>query len=135
MIATIATVCLAASAANPQATSHKEGRQLIGYTQSLGERCDMISYCKSGLTCNNGVFGTGKCVTNSEARQQNRNEAARQGYGRQLIGWTQSLGERCDMISYCKSGLTCNNGVFGTGKCVTNSEARQQNIAGISSSC
>ena len=71
MIATIATVCLAASAANPQATSHKEGRQLIGYTQSLGERCDMISYCKSGLTCNNGVFGTGKCVTNSEARQQN----------------------------------------------------------------
>jgi hypothetical protein len=88
MIATIATVCLAASAANPQATSHKEGRQLIGYTQSLGERCDMISYCKSGLTCNNGVFGTGKCVTNSEARQQNRNEAARQGYGRQLIGWT-----------------------------------------------
>ena len=39
-----------------------EGHQLIGYTQSLGESCDMVSYCKSGLKCTNGVFGTGKCV-------------------------------------------------------------------------
>ena len=45
MIATVATVCLVASAtaADPAASSH-EGRQLSGYTQSLGEPCNMASY-------------------------------------------------------------------------------------------
>ena len=65
MIAIIATVCLAASAANPETAASHGGRQLIGYTQSLGEPFDMVSYCKSGLKCTNGVFGTGKCVKGS----------------------------------------------------------------------
>ena len=47
--------------ANPMATS-PDGCQLIGYTQSLGESCDMVSYCETGLKCTNGVFGTGKCA-------------------------------------------------------------------------
>ena len=39
-----------------------KGHQL-SYTQSLGESCDMVSYyCKQGLKCTTGVFGTGKCV-------------------------------------------------------------------------
>ena len=61
MIATIATICLAAfaPAANP-----------AGYTHSLGEPCDMVSYCKSDLKCTNGVFGTGKCVK-GELRRRN----------------------------------------------------------------
>jgi hypothetical protein len=82
MIATIAIVTLAASAtANPvvmtqglgvglglgddaqgASSSFAMGRKLIGYTQSLGEPCDVVSYCKSDLKCTNGVFGTGKCV-------------------------------------------------------------------------
>ena len=82
MIATIAIVTLAASAtANPvvmtqglgvglglgddaqgASSSFAMGRKLIGYTQSLGEPCDVVSYCKTGLKCTNGLFGTGKCV-------------------------------------------------------------------------
>ena len=57
MIATIATVCLAASAAaNPVAT------------QGLGESCDMVLYCKQGLQCTTGLFGTdGTCIDKDSA--------------------------------------------------------------------
>ena len=57
MIATIATVCLAASAAaNPVAT------------QGLGESCDMALYCKQGLQCTTGLFGTdGTCIDKDSA--------------------------------------------------------------------
>ena len=94
----IATVCLIAStAANPQAvatgstagglrgytvtnkpvdfTQHGLGnpgsddadRKLSILTQGCGERCDFVSYCKSGLTCSVFVFGTGKCHASSGA--------------------------------------------------------------------
>ena len=63
MIATIATVCSAASttATNPAASSH-EGRRLNGYTQGPDQPCDFVSYCKEDLKCAAAVFGTGKCV-------------------------------------------------------------------------
>ena len=101
-------------------------RQLLGWTQTLGERCDMVSYCEFPLQCNNGVFGTGKCV---EGESQPGSGSVRQliggptsitvasHEGRKLSGYTQSLGEPCDMVSYCKTGLKCTNDVFGTGKC------------------
>ena len=53
----IATVCLTASAAT--VTNNK------GFTQGLGEPCDMVSYCQQGLQCTTGLFGTdgtGRCI-------------------------------------------------------------------------
>ena len=137
MIATIATVTLAASAAaNPVMT---QGRELYGYTQSLGEHCDMVSYCESGLKCTEAVFGTGKCVKGVSFGTEIADKVLGKGVtqsvesvgelasgltSRKLIFlYTQSLGEPCDMASYCKSGLKCTNTLelFGTGKCVKKS--------------
>ena len=168
MIATIATVTLAASATpNP----------VVGrFTQGLGEPCDMVSNCQQGMQCTTGLFGTdgtGRCIeasgssaaiptaTSPEGRQLGT--ITRKGFTvkynfrgdssagtspegqhkliftaslwaqdfrgdssagtspegqRKLIGWTQSLGEPCDMVTFCKSGLRCNNPNFGTGTCV-----------------
>ena len=103
-----------------KACNSPEGRQLIGYTESLGESCDMVTDCKSGLKCtNDGMFGTGKCI-----EEPSENTSHEWVMSRKLYGYTQSLGEKCDMVSYCKgSGLTCDNGVFGTGKCIASQSA------------
>ena len=122
--------------------SHEAQRKLNGYTQSLGKPCDLVSYCKSGLKCTNDVFNTGKCVKGENwvekagegiengakdlvvglagSRQlrklatQNSHEAQRK-----LNGYTQSLGEPCDMVSHCKKGLKCDSlDIDFTGKCV-----------------
>ena len=110
MIATIATVTLAASAAaNPV---------VGGFTQGLGEPCDMALYCQQGMQCTTGLFGTdgtGKCIDASESSA---------AIPTATIGYTQSLGEPCDMVSHCKSGLQCTTslfGTYGTGMCIDSS--------------
>ena len=45
IVFTIATVTLAASAANT-----------ADYTQGLSEPCDMVSYCQQGLQCTTGLL-------------------------------------------------------------------------------
>ena len=63
MIVIIATIYLAASTANPGTITSHEGRQLTGYTQRIGESCDLVSVCMAGLYCSNSdFFGTGTCV-------------------------------------------------------------------------
>ena len=119
MIATIATVCLAASAAaNPETTASPEGRQLIGYTQSLGEPC--------------GLFGTGKCVVgqnwiDSALSQEGTDELS----GRKLANPTNirpgrklavqnTLGGKCDLVTSCGHDMACanSNPLFGHGFCI-----------------
>ena len=138
MIATIATVCLAASAFPTPAPS-QEGRQLYLYTQSLGERCDMVSYCVSGLTCTASLFGTGKCDKGADWNDLTQSEytIALGGKRRKLTGYTQGLGESCEFNDSiagfnCKAGLTCSlptTDVFGTGKCVSKASNLRANNA------
>ena len=108
----------------------QEGRKLIGYTQSLGEPCGMVSYCQSGLQCttglgNNMLEATGKCIAlESPARAKRKLTGLRGGKAASVaarkLSTQNRIGGKYDLATSCAGGMHCSGLTwgFGVGRCV-----------------
>ena len=100
----IATVCLAAfTAANPQAVATgSTAGGLRGYTVTNKP----VDFTQHGLG-NPGSDDANRKLMGHSASHYGLNFRGSDDADRKLSILTQGCGERCDFVSYCKSGLTC----------------------------
>jgi hypothetical protein len=132
MIATIATICLAAS---DSAISAESSRTLsyggkLATQNTLGGKCDLTTHCSTGMWCGSqglGIFGTGTCTRNEGMAAP---EVFRDG---RKLATQNTLGGKCDLVTHCVSGMYCHGqtiGIFGTGNCIHNEAKAAEGVLG-----